>query len=164
MKAIHYLLLVLGGLAASVPAQDVDRDLRSGRLPQRTALMSEEVAAQRLSIFGVSDIQGLRLDGGRWVASGNLDGRRMELVIDAATGRAGERGEGGTIRPLPSPGVTTVRDHSIKIERSEIPNRPVVVEPFAPDRATPTRPIGDRPVTRSSDTLPVERPPKAPTK
>jgi hypothetical protein len=164
MKTLQILLAALVGFAGSVPAQDTDRDLRSGKLPQRTAQVSEEVAMQGLNSLGITEIQGLKIEGGRWTASGNFGGRRLDLVIDAATGHMGERGEAGTIRPLPSPGIPTVRDHSIKIERSEIPNRQVVVEPFAPDRATATRPIGDRPVSTSPDTLPVERPTKPPAK
>jgi hypothetical protein len=164
MKALGYFLFALSGLAGSVLAQDADRDLRSGKLPQRTAQVSEEVAVQRLTSFGVTDIQGLRAQGGRWIATGSLGGQRVEVVIDAATGRMGERGEGGTIRPLPSPGMPPLRDHSIKIERSEIPNREVPVEPFAPDRATTTRPIADRPVTSRPDTLPEDRSTRPPAK
>jgi hypothetical protein len=118
-----------------------DDDLRSGDLPPRTALVSEEVARQTLASYGLSHVQELRIiDQSRWVASAILAGRRIEIEIDAITGRVTERGRNQPLQPVEQPGVPLMRDHSIKLERSDIARMPTIIEPFAPKRPSTVRP------------------------
>jgi hypothetical protein len=134
------LACCLGGVAAAQ-----DRDLRSGNLPPRTGLVSEEVARQKLAAFGLVDVQQLRQEGDRWRASATSRGQRIEVELNSQTGHVREYGR---VEPLRIPeGAGVMRDHSLKIERDEITRVPMAVEPFAPDRPTAIRPLGNRPVS-----------------
>jgi hypothetical protein len=134
---------IVCGLVGVAGAQDAD--LRSGDLRPRTGLVSEEVARQKLLTLGFANVRGLRMEGSRWFASAILEGRQIDLELDALSGVLYERTRREPLRPDQS-GVPLMRDHSITIDRSKLINLPIVVEPFVPERSTAIRPLGDRPV------------------
>jgi hypothetical protein len=136
------LACCLGGVAAAQ-----DRDLRSGNLPPRTGLVSEEVARQKLAAFGLVDVKQLRQEGDRWRASATSRGQDIEVEVDSQTGHIRETGRAEPLQVPEGAGPGVMRDHALKIERDEIARVPMTVEPFAPDRPTAIRPLGDRPVS-----------------
>src|SRR5262245_38632720 len=55
--------------------------------------ISEEVARQRLKIYGITNVERLERSGNSYLASGLVDGRRVELELNGLTGELRERGK-----------------------------------------------------------------------
>jgi hypothetical protein len=77
--------------------------------------MSEETARQLLKIYGITKVDRLDRSGNTYLASGVVDGQRVELEIDSLTGGLRERGK---TERLHAP--NSMRQPPPTIERKEI--------------------------------------------
>lgn len=151
-KHIRKVLLML--LVTGVAHAQQDADLKSGNIRPRTALMSEEVARQKLLVFGLEQLSSLSYVDGRYVARVQHEGRAVEVEIDLQSGVLRKRGQPLTLAPLTKAPTPTLSDYTLKIEREDIARAPLVIEPLVPERPQVIRPLGDEPIKEKP-----ERPP-----
>lgn len=87
-------VLLAIGVALSVPALDT-AVAQTKREPaaQGPHPVSEEVARQQLKIHGITNVERLERSGNSYLATGLLDGRRVELELNRMTGALRERGK-----------------------------------------------------------------------
>jgi hypothetical protein len=152
--------LVLATGAAS-PAAPHDEH-GNPAIERRTALVSEEVARQRLLTFGLKPVGRLRQAEGRFLATVTKGGRTMEVEIDQQSGVLREHGQA---LALGAAGRSPVlRDPASTFSREDIARTPVPIEPFAVERPEAIRPLGDQPLTREYEpTAEPREPVPAPT-
>jgi hypothetical protein len=97
------------------------QDLGQEHLSPPPALMSEEVARQKLATYGVEDLAGLARRGGAYVARGRFRDRPVEVELDAGTGEVREvRGPGLQGPEALAPVVPMVEDEQIKVDRGDL--------------------------------------------
>jgi len=159
IRRVLPMLLITGVAHAQDAAHNRDTDLKSGNVPPRTALMSEEVARQKLLTFGLEQFSSLRYVDGRYVAKAQREGRAVEVEINLQSGVLRERGQPLTLvpparAPIPS-------DYTLKIEQADIARAPLVIEPLVPERPQVIRPLGEEPVKEKPEK--PEKPPSATT-
>lgn len=153
---------VLLALLVSGVAHAQDDDLKSGKLEPRTALVSEEVARQKLLTFGLEQVSGFRHTEGRYVASVQYEGRLVEVELDEHSGVLRERGRPLALVPSMKAPAGIVKGYAVKIDRADIARAPLLIEPFVPGRPEVIRPLGDLPVKELPGIPPVKELPRAP--
>lgn len=141
------IIITVGPTAASAQ-HDHDAELRSGKIPRRTAIVSDEVAIQRVIVSGIDVVGDVRdsKDGNLHVP-GRFQGREIIVEIDRKSGVIREAGRSSAIaaRSLVRPAREENYAFREQIARGTMP---VVVLP-QPRASTTSRvsltPIGDEP-------------------
>jgi hypothetical protein len=117
---IKQLFALQLGLLVSVAPCAHDEDLKAGQLKPRTALMSKEVAREKLKAYGITNVKSLKQVGQTFTAEGVVEGRPIVLEIDRQAGIMKERGQTRIFLPKETPQTPVLKDFQIKPQRDEL--------------------------------------------
>ncbi len=110
-------LAVLGSALAN-PTYGADDDLKAGVLRTPTALMSEEVAREKLKTYGFTTIEPLQKTGESFTTSVTRDNQPVEVELHRATGMLRNKVSRELIQPSASQHI--IQDRQIPLDRREI--------------------------------------------
>ena len=132
---LHFPIVLLAGLAMQPAASGHDDHFRSPNLKPRIALISNEVAMQRLRVAGIGRVRLLGREPRYILLEGVVGGRTTRLRMDARTGLTVDaRNPARIVLPLGSSPRPRVTGSQLKEERPQIADPELMREAVRPPR------------------------------
>jgi hypothetical protein len=118
---MHFSIVLIAGLAMQPGAGAHDDHYRSPNLKPRIALISNEVAAQRLRVAGIDNVRIVGREARHILLEGVVGGRRMTLRMNAVTGEVVDaRNPARIVLPVGRSERPRVTGPQLQLERSRI--------------------------------------------
>lgn len=129
MRTLGQGILMLLAVMFTSPGFAQNEELKAGRVRPPVANMSEEVAREKLKVFGFTNIEHLQKVGDSFVFRGMRDNQPVEVEMQAATGVLRHKATKELIDPS-SGRMPLLQDSQIKMERRDLV-RPELLSPQA---------------------------------